>query len=203
MADSKTQKLVEAAKTRMQAERELDENNNSRADARAETDKTDEDKRAEKNRIEAAKEMAKVKVQARANTIDGEIDVEARGDVKGDGGDAKDYPDDDPDKALGIPVYEHGLHETTVAGEKFGNSKTLFGDRISPRTQAEMDRGKKSLSNSKSSRSNETRRASSTRTAVTDANTDPDGEQGKAEAERKAEEAKAEEAKKKAAENKK
>lgn len=186
MAENKTQRLVEAAKTRMKAEREINEN----TDTRTETNQTAEDERVEDNRIEAAKELAKAKVQARANTMDGKIDVEARGDVKGDGGDAKDYADDDPDKALGVPVYEHGLSEVTVSGEKFGNSKTLFGDRISSRTREEMERGRKAVSSSRTSRKSETRRPSQTRTAVTDADEDPDGDKGAAEAKRKADEAK-------------
>jgi len=84
-----------------------------------------------------AEKMAQAKSQAKAGTVDGKIDIEAMGDVKGDGGDAKDYADDDPDKALGVPVYEHGLHENRAGQEMSIPRET----RISQRTLDEQARG--------------------------------------------------------------
>lgn len=86
---------------------------------------------------ESAQQMADAKPQSAHGTIDGKIDIEAMGDVKGDGGDAKNYADDDPDKAKGVPTYEHGLHEIK-AGENVALPRET---RISERTLAEQDRG--------------------------------------------------------------
>lgn len=146
MTESKTQKLVDAAKERARLAKEADEKGNTDTvqTGRASDNLSDN---AIETMKEGAEEMAELKVQSRANTLDGEIDVEAMGDVKGDGRDAKDYPDDDPDKALGVPVYEHGLHATSGGVDETEELRRRAEPetRQSKRTQEEMQRGKEVL----------------------------------------------------------
>lgn len=98
------------------------------------------EKRFDENELgtlkDAAVEKAAAKPQSVHGTLDG-IDVEARGDVKGDGGDAKDYDDGDPDKYKSPPTYQYGLDEIK-AGE---NTALPRETRISDRTAAEQSRG--------------------------------------------------------------
>src|SRR6478752_4841851 len=81
----------------------------------------------------------KTSPRLRDNLTDEELDV-----VKADAekmaqakSQAKDYADDDPDKALGVPVYEHGLHENRAGQEMSIPRET----RISQRTLDEQARG--------------------------------------------------------------
>ncbi len=192
---SKTKELIEAARKRNEIEQA-----NADApvgDSRPQANFSEE----ELDQLKADAElMAEGKVQAKAGTLDGSIDVEAMGDVKGDGGDAKDYADDDPAKALGVPVYEHGLNETQNGADRFANT-SIDDNRVSKRTQAEIERGRTALSDRTEAPSASRRSERSTsRTVVTDANDDPDGEKGKAKAEA---EAKAKEEAEKKAEAKK
>lgn len=168
---SKAQRVAEAAKLRAKVEaeheRQLPTGNEPPEEYR-------------ENMKAAAEEAASVKVQPRVGTITGEIDVEAMGDVKGDGRDAKDYPDNDPDKALGVPTYVHGLHETSVGGTT--TQDKLFADRgVSEKTKAEMSRGEDAISHRAEQRT--AAKKSTTRTVVTDADSDPDGEAGRKAAE--------------------
>lgn len=86
---------------------------------------------------DAAAEKAEGKAQAKAHIADGKVDLEARGDVKGDGGDAKDYPDDDPDKYKSPPTYEYGLNETRAGVDVSRPREEVISDR----TAAEQARG--------------------------------------------------------------
>lgn len=166
---SKTKELIEAARKRNEIEQA-----NADApvgDSRPQARFSDE----ELDQLKADAEiMAEGKVQAKAGTLDGSIDVEAMGDVKGDGGDAKNYDDDDPAKGLGVPTYIHGLHETKGGAETSLAPET----RISARTAAEQARGKEVLQGHSEARaraqklsaqSGETRKS---RTVVTDAEED-------------------------------
>lgn len=190
---SKAQKLAEAAKLRHKVEEEAAA---SSAPSGSMTAKVDED--VVEGKKEAAEELVRVRPQAVDKSLTGELDVEAMGDVKGDGGDAKDYDDGDPAKALGVPVYEHGLAEHN-ADLDAGKRAALMGNQISERTRAEQERGQKALSNRRDADTS-TKRA--TRTVVTDADEDPDGDKGKTKAEKAAEEAKRKVAEKEASSNK-
>lgn len=169
-AATKAQRVAEAAKARAKAEQETEVKEHEANEKRNE------------NLREAAEQRAEVKPQAINGTLEGKIDVNAMGDVKGDGRDAKDYPNDDPDKALGVPVYEHGLKETSVGGETPATEKVL-SKRLSAKTEAEMNRGKEIVGSRE--RSAPKAKASETRTVVTDADDDPDGEKGRKAAEDK------------------
>jgi hypothetical protein len=139
MTGSKTQELVAAAKKRQEIERTNQENTPVVSTAsRLKDNLTDEELDTVKA---AAEEQAEGKVQAKAGTIDGTVDIEAMGDVKGDGGDAKDYDDGDPAKALGVPVYEHGLAEIRGGVDTIQATET----RLSKRTALEQARGKELL----------------------------------------------------------
>jgi|GEM_PF-5880017 len=172
---SKAEELLKAARERANIAEETDK-------AKAETEKADarvQDQVAENKRAAAADEKIEGRVQARAASLTGEVDPDAMGDVKGDGRDAKDYPDDDPDKYLGVPTYEHGLAAT--------NADNPYGTRQSERTRAEIERGRQLLEAKKSSREREAPKAGTrTRTVVTDADEDPKGEEGAKKAEAKA-----------------
>lgn len=128
---TKEQKVKEAAETRHEIDKERLEQDDPNLPV---------EKRFEGEALDTLKdsgaEMASAKPQSEHGTLDG-IDIEARGDVKGDGGDAKDYDDGDPDKYKSPPTYEYGLHETK-AGE---NTALPRETRISDRTLAEQDRG--------------------------------------------------------------
>lgn len=178
---SKTQQLAEAARLRTKVEREAAE---SVAPAKEANTEANEEIKA--NKREHAEDLASIRPQAIDKSLDG-IDPDAMGDVKGDGGDAKNYPDGDPDKALGVPTYEHGLKEDRVGGGLNRAVNTAFGHRQSSRTQDEMNRGKEAIGQAKTSRP-APRKGS---TVVTDANEDPDGDNGKTAAEKRAAEAKA------------
>jgi hypothetical protein len=150
----KTKEMVEAAKQRAKLAKE--------AEAQKNTD-TGLSPEAEASMKDAAEEKAAVKVQARDGTIDGKIDVEAMGDVKGDGRDAKDYEDSDPDKAKGVPVYKHGLSATKDGVDEAVALNRAAGEtRFSKRTEAEINRGKEVL-NGSSGRTTKTDKASKTR----------------------------------------
>lgn len=130
---SKTQELVEAARKR----KEIEQANSTQPAKTPEQRFSD----AELDQLkEDAEIKAEGKVQAKAGTITGKVDVEAMGDVKGDGGDAKDYDDNDPDKALGVPTYIHGLAETK------GGVDTITAvdaeNHVTARTRAEQARGR-------------------------------------------------------------
>lgn len=172
---SKTQQLVEAARKRKQAEEELAKET-ATAKPRAADNMTEEQVDGLRNKAE---EQAATKVQAVAGSLAG-IDIEAMGDVKGDGGDAKDYKDSDPAKALGVPVYEHGLNATKDGVDVLApalSEARVFGERHSQRTQAELDRGAAAIEGARHTRAEASR---STRTVVTNAEDDPDGEKAKA-----------------------
>lgn len=184
---SKAQELVEAARRRNLAEQEVADQN----DADTTNNGINEDPDTVESKKEAAETLASIKPQAVAGSLDG-IDVEAMGDVKGDGGDAKNYADDDPDKALGVPVYEHGLSEDTARGPYFAGTSVQDGGpvgetRVSKRTQEEMRRGRDAIDTVRESRAQNAK----SRVTVTDANDDPDGSKGKAAAEKAAKAAKA------------
>lgn len=127
----KDEKVKEAAETRHEIDKDRleDENQNLPVEKRFEGVELDHLK-------ESAQQMADAKPQSQHGTLDG-IDIEAMGDVKGDGGDAKDYDDGDPHKALGVPTYVHGLNESR-GGE---NTALPRETRLSERTLAEQDRG--------------------------------------------------------------
>lgn len=182
---SKTKELVEAARKRKELEQA-----NSIAQPKTVEQRFSDD---ELNQLKADAElMAEAKVQAKSGTIDGVIDIEAMGDVKGDGGDAKDYDDNDPDKALGVPVFIHGLHETrggvdtitAVAGET----------RVSARTRAEQQRGKEIVEGKEADRASRVRTETATddgrrvtgRTTIEDADTEELAAQAKAKREAEA-----------------
>jgi hypothetical protein len=186
---SKAEKLIEANRKRKLAE-EANQQANEPTDLQRE-DLNEEDEATKEQKIEAAEKRAEIKVEAMAGSLTGDIDVEAMGDVKGNGGDAKDYEEGDPDKALGVPVYEHGLAATREGVDVFSPAaeRAIEGEtRVSSRTQAELQRGREALENRKAPEK-KTGRAP-TRTVVTDAVNDPDGEQGKAKLEAKAKAAK-------------
>lgn len=168
---SKTKELIEAARKRNEIEQA-----NADApvgDSRPQASFSDE----ELDQLKADAElMAQGKVQAKAGTLDGTIDVEAMGDVKGDGGDAKNYEDGDPAKALGVPTYIHGLHET-----KGGQETSLAPEtRISARTIAEQQRGAEVIKGHGEARDRARKAATEagerrgSRTVVTDAEEDPE-----------------------------
>lgn len=139
MTASKTQELVAAAKKRQEIEKANQEQTQPVTPANRLRDNLTDD---ELDSVKAAaEEQAEGKVQAKAGTIDGTVDIEAMGDVKGDGGDAKDYDDDDPAKALGVPVYEHGLAEIRGGVDTIQATET----RLSKRTALEQSRGKEVL----------------------------------------------------------
>lgn len=169
---SKAQELVEAARRRNQIEQEVAEGNEDQA-----PNGVPEDEKTREAMKEAAEEKAAVKPQAVAGSLDG-IDVEAMGDVKGDGGDAKNYEDGDPDKALGVPNYVHGLDESKATGESVTDA-AAHGTRISKRTDAEMQRGREALNQRYESNA----QARRSRVTVTDADDDPKGDKGKKAAE--------------------
>lgn len=175
MADDKTQRIVEAAKNRTRAEREVAERNGPVT----EENRFDEAEQAQMQ--ESAQKMADLKPQAAAGTIDGEIDLEARGDVKGDGGDAKNYDDGDPDKYVSPTTAEYGLSEDTVRGPYFAGTSALGDRNISEQTRAEMERGRKVVDGRGGSRSRPT-----TRTVITDDSDDADAINAKARADAKA-----------------
>lgn len=166
---SKADELLAAARARNQQAKEADDKN-------PKTPLDEQEKKPEtvEAKIAAAEQMAETRVQAKAGTIDGTIDVEAMGDVKGDGRDAKDYPDTDPDKQLGVPVYEHGLHRTPADNTDL--STGVVGARNSTKRDAEIARGREIIErNQKARESAQNRRASqgesdaTFRTTITDA----------------------------------
>lgn len=193
---SKAQKLAEAAKLRHKIEEEA---NAAVAPEGSMTAKVDEE--AEEGMKDAAEKNIKARPQAVDKSLDGNLDIEAMGDVKGDGGDAKDYDDGDPAKALGVPVYKHGLAENRIDGSLEAGKREVFGQRISARTAEEQRRGKEAL-NRREAEKSPSKRPSATRTVVTDADADPDGSDGKSKAELAAEEAKRKVAEKEEAEAK-
>lgn len=135
MSDDKAQRIAEAAKNRTQAEREL-----------AKVEGTDKPKakptvEEELAQMDAMIAAGKIKPQALAGTMEGEIDLAARGDVKGDGGDAKNYADSDPDKYLSPTTAEYGLNEDRATGVSVTTIAARSGQVISERTRQEMDRG--------------------------------------------------------------
>lgn len=173
-AMSKTQQLAEAAKQRAKAEVDIEKV--TEATPTRAVDRMDE------TEIDGLREradgLASVRVQAVAGSLTGKIDIDAMGDVKGDGGDAKDYDDGDPAKALGVPVYEHGLAATKNGVDVMAPAvETLFGSQMSEATRAEIEAGRAALNGVR-----ETREASrnSARTVVTDASADEDGKQAAA-----------------------
>lgn len=180
---SKTQQLAEAARLRTKVEREAAEQNAPGLDPDREEDAKHVDAM-----IEAAEQNIAIRPQAVAASLTGKLDPEAMGDVKGDGGDAKDYPEGDPDRALGVPTYEHGLKEVRVGGDDLeAGKRAVSSQNLSPRTLAEMEAGKRALGSSKNARVS----VKSGATVVTDASEDPDGTAGATAAEKKAAAAKA------------
>lgn len=138
---SKTDELAKAAEKRHEIQKKIAEDTQpAPPPARAEDRMTDAE-------LEGLKEKAEVQaehnVQGRAGTLTGEIDIEAMGDVKGDGGDAKYYDDDDPAKALGVPVYEHGLNQTKGGVDEVVRAATKAEPSAS--TKAEMERGARAV----------------------------------------------------------
>lgn len=129
---TKEQKTKEAVETR----HEIDKERLQQDDQNLPVEERFAEGEGLENLKEAGAQMAEAKPQSVHGTTEG-IDLEARGDVKGDGGDAKDYDDGDPDKYKSPPTYEYGLHETK-AGE---NTALPRETRISDRTLAEQDRG--------------------------------------------------------------
>lgn len=178
---SKTQELVEAARRRKDVE-EAAATSTAPASPLARDNLSEEELGVMKS---GAEERISVRPQAVNQSLTGELDINAMGDVKGDGGDAMNYDDGDPAKKLGVPTYQHGLAETRLGGDVLTSAVQERETRQSARTQAELERGRKALGDAKISR--ETARTG--RTVVTDASDDPDGDAGarKAEAEAKAE----------------
>lgn len=174
---SKAQELVEAARRRNQIEQEIAESEN--ADNTNDGIETEEDEETIENKREAAERIASAKPQAVAGSLGG-IDVDAMGDVKGDGGDAKNYADNDPAKGLGVPTYEHGLAEHKATGDApvYDPANT----RVSKRTEAELARGREAIASKNEARTNLTRG----KVTVTDADDDPKGDKGKEAAEKAA-----------------
>lgn len=188
---SKAEKLIEANRKRKEAEQANADANKSVELEREDLNK--EDQATKDQKIDAAEKRAEIKVEAMAGTMDGNIDVEAMGDVKGDGGDAKDYDDGDPDKALGVPVYEHGLGATRDGGDVYSPAaeEALEGkeSRMSSQTKAEIEAGRAALEGRDNAERNRRRTQAEldgSRTVVTDDETDPEGDAGKAKAEAKA-----------------
>ena len=133
---SKSQAIIEAAEARARARAEKGEDQVNDTTRRYATEIEDAD-------LEAAQKEADTRVQAAAQSMTGKVDVEAMGDVKGNGGDAKNYADGDPDKALGVPTYAYGLNDVKAGGAELN---TAPGNVQSAKTKAEIDRGKKVLS---------------------------------------------------------
>lgn len=190
----KSKELIEAAKRRAELNKKAEEEGNApnRTGSNPETYMSDEEIAVAK---EGAQEIADLKVQARAGTIDGKIDIEAMGDVKGDGRDAKDYDDSDPDKALGVPTWAHGLHATQMGVETTEDLKRRAGETfISEQTLAEQEAGRQSIARA-ARRTSDEQAAGARKTIVTDDELDPDGVEGKKRAEaaakKRAEEAEA------------
>jgi len=135
---SKTQAIIEAARRRNR--------NAEQADLeKAEGDKARNDVNQERVQelAEGRQEVADTNIQSRNKTIAGAIDPLAMGDVKGDGRDAKDYADSDPDKRFGVTTAEVGLNMSRDGAD--GEIATAFGHRVSKRTLAELNRGKENL----------------------------------------------------------
>jgi hypothetical protein len=129
---SKDDKIKQAAEKRHEMLKD--------ADQRAEGGLTEEAIEGLRNRAETA---AEVKVQPRVGTLTGDVDVDAMGDVKGDGGDAKYYDDGDPAKALGVPVWQHGLASTKEGVDEVAQAdRTLNGVEPSEATKEEIEAGK-------------------------------------------------------------
>lgn len=135
---SKASELLKAANARAAANAERGEDQVSETQRRYETEVSDEVK-------DAAQEEADTRVQSRANSLTGALDVEAMGDVKGNGGDAKNYDDADPDKALGVPTHQYGLNDIKGGAAV----RRVFDDAQYAKTSAEIERGKKALSDRK------------------------------------------------------
>lgn len=131
---AKSKELLDAANARAKALAERGEDQVAETQRRYDTEISDEAK-------EGAQAEADTRVQSRANSLTGAVDVEARGDVKGNGGDAKNYPDGDPDKYLSPTTAEYGLNDL-----KGGAPVRGVGDNtVSAKTQAEISRGKEAL----------------------------------------------------------
>jgi hypothetical protein len=153
----KDEHIKEAAEKRHEMLKDVDEATAPAATSQNPADYLNEEE-VEGLRHRAAT-AAEVKVQPRAGTLTGEIDIDAMGDVKGDGGDAKDYPDDDPAKKLGVPVYAHGLASTKEGVDEVTQAeRTLHGVEPSEATKAEMDMGRK-LSDTRVSPTNQKKAA--------------------------------------------
>lgn len=168
-AASKTKALIEASRARQRNAAQVEEDN-----AETEKSKQEQNEQRVKELAEGRQELADVNVQARDKSLTGEVDPMAMGDVKGDGGDAKDYDDNDPAKRLGITTAEHGLNVNRDGTD--GEIATAFGHRVSKRTQDEMQRGRDNLADAKTER----RHLEKGTTAVTDAEEDEDGKKGDA-----------------------
>ncbi len=139
---SKAAELLAAARARNEKAVELDKNE----PAKSAVEEQAKEPEIVAQKIAAAEEMAETRVQAKAGTLTGEIDVEAMGDVKGDGRDAKDYPDSDPDKHLGVPTYEHGLASNKPLDQPDDNlSSGVVGARTNSRREAEIARGRERI----------------------------------------------------------
>ena len=139
---SKAAELLAAARARNEKAAEVEQ----KEPARTAVEEKDKEPEMVEQKIAAAEAMAEPRVQAKAGTLTGEIDVEAMGDVKGDGRDAKDYPDTDPDKQLGVPVYEHGLGTSNpIEQPRDDLSSGVVGARTNSRREAEMARGRERL----------------------------------------------------------
>jgi hypothetical protein len=154
---SKAEELLAAARARNQKAEAIDQ----KEPAKSAVEKEAKEPEIVEQKIAAAEEMAETRVQAKAGTLTGEIDVEAMGDVKGDGRDAKDYPDTDPDKHLGVPTYEHGLGSNKPLDQPDDSlSSGVVGARTNSRREAEMARGRERIAEINKGREQaETRRA--------------------------------------------
>ena len=84
-------------------------------------------------------------------------------------------------------VAPQGSVAAKVDEEAKAGKREVFGRRLSARTAEEQRRGKEALNRREAEKPS--KRASTTRTVVTDASTDPDGTEGKAKAEKAAAEA--------------
>lgn len=188
-ATSKTRQVVEAARTRAEARRRQEEEQ-----AQEQARIKEESVLADEPLKERAGELVETVVQYRNGTIDGSVDLEAMGDVKGNGDDAANYDDSDPAKALGVPVYVHGLGRT---GGDDTEVAPQFERKHSARTAAELDRGRQALEG-RVPVENRRSTSGSSRMAVTDTDSDKDGSEGA----RKVEEARKRAAEKKAGEDK-
>lgn len=188
---SKTKEIIEAARKRNVIESELNKTT-SPASAGAVANLT---KQEVEQKRDIAQAVAETKVQAVHGSLTGKINIDAMGDVKGDGGDAMNYEEGDPAKALGVPVYEHGLAATKDGVDELRPvAATVFGTRQLKRTEEEMNRGRDAIgfkSNRRTAEPVVTERIdTSTSTVVTDSSEDADGSAGKARAEAKATKAK-------------